>query len=74
MNSDTSTLDEGQVVLQWPTKMSPESYDDFKAWLDLMAKRIKRASEKTDPPSLPAILEKASGCAHPILGVRRTLI
>lgn len=47
MNSDTFTLDEGQVVLQWPAKMSPESYDDFKAWLDVMAKRIKRSAEKS---------------------------
>lgn len=57
MNSDTFTLDEGQVVLQWPAKMSPESYEDFKAWLDVMAKRIKRASEKSDTATLSSIME-----------------
>lgn len=43
MNQDTFTLDEGQVVLQWPSRISPENYDDLKDWLDLMARRIKRA-------------------------------
>lgn len=46
MNSDTFTLDEGQVVLQWPVKMSPESYEDFKSWLDLVSRKAKRAAEK----------------------------
>lgn len=49
MNSDTFTLDEGQVILQWPAKMSPESYEDFKLWLDLVSRKAKRASEKYDP-------------------------
>jgi hypothetical protein len=48
MNSDTFTLDEGQVVLQWPAKMSPESYGDFKDWLDLIARKIKRSSVKSN--------------------------
>lgn len=48
MNSDTFTLDEGQVILQWPAKMSPESYEDFKSWLDLVSRKAKRASEKHD--------------------------
>jgi hypothetical protein len=43
MNQDTFTLDEGQVVLQWPSQISPASYQDLKDWLDLMARRLKRA-------------------------------
>ncbi|MDP3091960.1 MAG: hypothetical protein Q8N04_14890 [Nitrospira sp.] len=46
MNSDTFTLDEGQVILQWPAKMSHESYEDFKSWLDLVARKAKRAVDK----------------------------
>jgi len=46
MNSDTFTLDEGQVILQWPAKMSPESYEDFKSWLDLVSRKAKRAADK----------------------------
>jgi hypothetical protein len=48
MNSDTFTLDEGQVILQWPAKMSPESYEDFKTWLDLIARKAKRAVDKKE--------------------------
>ena len=43
MNQDTFTLDEGKVVLQWPSRISPENYKDLKDWLDLMNRRIKRA-------------------------------
>lgn len=43
MNQDTLTLDEGQVVLQWPATISPENYEDLKDWLELMSRRIKRA-------------------------------
>ena len=48
MNTEIFTLDEGEVSLQWPAKMSRESYEDFKSWLDLIAKKAKRASEKSE--------------------------
>lgn len=40
---DTFTLDEGQVVLQWPSQMSNTSYEDFKDWIDLQMRKIKRS-------------------------------
>lgn len=43
MNSDVFTLDEGDVVLQWPSRMSPESYADFEAWLKLISRKARRA-------------------------------
>lgn len=43
MSQDTFTLDEGQVVLQWPKDMSEDNYEDFEAWLNLMMKKIKRS-------------------------------
>lgn len=48
MNSDVFTLDEGEAVLQWPTRMSPESYEDFKDWLDLIMRKAKRAVKETE--------------------------
>lgn len=46
MNNDVFTLDEGEVVLQWPSRMSAESYEDFKDWLELITRKAKRAVEK----------------------------
>ena len=43
MKQDTYTLDEGDVVLQWPAKLSQEGYEDVKAWLDLIARKMKRS-------------------------------
>lgn len=48
MNNATLPLDEGPVIIQWPTKMSQESYEDFKTWLDLIARKAKRAVEKPE--------------------------
>lgn len=43
---DVFTLDEGQVVLQYPAKMSAASYEDFEAWLNLQLKKIKRGIDQ----------------------------
>lgn len=40
---DTFTLDEGPVILQWPSAMSETSYEDFKDWIDLQMRKIKRS-------------------------------
>ncbi len=39
---DTFSLDEGNVVLQWPDKMSSDSFADFEAWMQLQLRKIKR--------------------------------
>lgn len=49
MNNDTFSLDEGQVVIQWPSKMSQESFEDFKAWLDIITRKAKRSVQAEDP-------------------------
>jgi hypothetical protein len=46
MNSDVFTLDEGEVVLQWPSRMSEESFADFKDWIELMTRKAGRSVEK----------------------------
>lgn len=43
IKQDTFSLDEGQVVLQVPEKMSEDSYADFKDWIELQLRRIKRS-------------------------------
>lgn len=43
MKHDTYTLDEGDVVLQWPSKLSQESYAELEDWLVLMGRKMKRA-------------------------------
>lgn len=48
MNQDTFTLDEGQVVLQWPKVMSKESLEDFESWIKLVVKKAKRSSGKLE--------------------------
>jgi hypothetical protein len=55
MKQEVFTLSEGDVVLQWPSEMSPESYTDFKDWLDLIARKVQRAAQtpKTDPEAEP---------------------
>lgn len=43
MRQDTFTLDEGQAVLQWPEKLSAESFEDFESWVELQLRKIKRS-------------------------------
>jgi len=52
MNQDVFTLSEGDVVLQWPAGLSPESFEDFKDWLRLIERKVGRAvrSPSDDPP------------------------
>ncbi len=45
---DVYTLgSEGQVILQWPEKMSQESYDEFVDWIELQLRKIARLSGVT---------------------------
>jgi hypothetical protein len=46
--------EEGQVILQWPEKMSQESYDEFVDWIELQLRKIARLSgvkQKSDEGS-----------------------
>lgn len=40
---DIFSLNEGQVILQWPAQLSQESYDDFESWVQLQLRKIKRS-------------------------------
>ena len=43
MKQDTFTLEEGDVVIQWPASLSQESFEDFKDWLRLLERRVARS-------------------------------
>jgi len=58
MNNEVFTLMEGEVTLQWPANMSPESYEDFKEWLNLIAKKAGRTVDKTNAKDDSAKSEK----------------
>jgi hypothetical protein len=36
------TLDEGQVVLQWPAELGQDSVQEFEDWIDVLVRRIRR--------------------------------
>ena len=51
MNEDVFSLAEGAMVLQWPERLSKVSAQDAQDWLDLIGRKIKRASD--EPPTEP---------------------
>lgn len=52
MITDTNTLKEGQVTLQFPTELSQESYELFEDWLKYMIRKAKGFIKTNDtvPP------------------------
>ena len=42
MKEDVFSLTEGDVVLQWPELLSQESFEDLKAWADIVLRKIER--------------------------------
>lgn len=40
---DVFSLNEGNVSIQWPASLSPESYEDLAAWLDILKRKIGRS-------------------------------
>lgn len=43
---DIFNMDEGPAVLQWPSKMSAESFEEFKDWIELQMRKIGRSVGK----------------------------
>jgi hypothetical protein len=51
MRQDVFSLTEGEVILNWPTPLSQESIEEFTDWLDLVKRRVIRATKPvTEPP------------------------
>jgi hypothetical protein len=42
MQLDRKTLDEGVVILQWPTTLSQDSVDEFEHWIQGVVRRARR--------------------------------
>jgi hypothetical protein len=59
---DVFSLPEGEVVLQWPEPLSPESYEDFESWLNLVLRKVKRSVREPgkNPSNPPAELSQAN--------------
>lgn len=49
MKEDVFTLQEGDVVIQWPDHLSRESYEDLEAWTQLILRKIKRHIALNEP-------------------------
>jgi hypothetical protein len=43
MKEDVFSLKEGDVVLQYPERLSSASYEDFSAWAQIILRKIKRS-------------------------------
>lgn len=48
IKQDVFSLEEGQVVIQWPSNMSASSFEDVRAWLDILERKISRSVKKDD--------------------------
>lgn len=53
MKQDVYGLDEGDLVLVWPSRLSKESYLEAADWLDLLKRKLKRAVVAEEPPKPP---------------------
>lgn len=47
---DLFSLPEGAVTVTWPGSLSPDSYQDFGDWLDILKRKIGRSVLKPEIP------------------------
>ena len=47
-NREETSLDEGQVVLTWPSDLSMNSVEDFEYWVTGLINKAKRRAEAFD--------------------------
>jgi hypothetical protein len=40
---DNFTLPEGQIIIQWPSELTAEGFQDFKDWLAVVERKIQRS-------------------------------
>lgn len=45
---DVFNVDDGQVIIQWPTTMTTDSFTDFVAWLEIVKRKIQRQVKATE--------------------------
>jgi hypothetical protein len=49
----TLPLAEGVAALELPDRLSPESYEDLKDWMDVMLRRAERMMKRTQQDAVP---------------------
>jgi hypothetical protein len=49
VRQDVFSLTEGEVVLNWPTPLSQESITEFTDWLELVKRKVVRATKASEP-------------------------
>jgi len=51
MRQEVFVLTEGDVTIQWPERLSADSFDDFSDWLKILERKIKRGVIQSTPSS-----------------------
>lgn len=54
MRQEVFALAEGDVVIQWPARLSAESLEDFNDWLVILKRKVARAVQQHSSVTLPA--------------------
>lgn len=52
MRQEVFSMSEGSVSIEWPASMSEESFEDFKDWLKILERKVKRSVLATNPPAV----------------------
>ncbi len=45
----TKWFEEGDVVIQWPEKLSAESFEDLESWMEILMRKIGRRVTPSQP-------------------------
>ena len=43
LRQDVFSVPEGEISIQWPVSLSPESFEDVGDWLDILKRKIGRS-------------------------------
>ena len=46
---DVYTLEAGDLVVHWPERIDPEEVEDIESWMEMVVRKIKRASKNKEP-------------------------
>lgn len=49
VRQDVFSIAEGEVSIQWPASLSPESFEDIGDWLDILKRKIGRSVRLEEP-------------------------
>lgn len=53
MRQEVFSMTEGAVTIQWPTVLSAESFEDFKDWLAILERKVKRSVQQEPAKQAP---------------------